>query len=43
MEGGGKTAAEEKGRKEGGEKRGNACCSFVKTNVRTEDGRHTRD
>jgi hypothetical protein len=44
MEGGGKTAAEEKGRKEGGEeKRGNACCSFVKTNGRTEDGRHTRE
>jgi hypothetical protein len=43
MEGGGKTAAEEKGRKEGGEKRGNASCSFVKTNGRTEDGRRTSD
>jgi hypothetical protein len=38
MEGGGKTAAEENGSKEGGEKRGNACCSFVKTN-----GRRTSD
>jgi hypothetical protein len=43
MEGGGKTAAEEKGRKEGGEERGNACCSFVKTNGRTEDGRRNSD
>jgi hypothetical protein len=43
MEGGGKAAAEEKGRKEGGEKRGNACSSFVKTNGRTEDGRCTSD
>jgi hypothetical protein len=43
MEGGGKAAAEEKGRKEGGEKRGNACCSFVKTNGRTEDGPCTSD
>jgi hypothetical protein len=38
MEGDGKTAAEEKGREEGGERRGNACCTFVKNNGRTEDG-----